>query len=228
MVADQRIVGAIAEIASAHGVDRDLSALGAMDGLFGGDGAGIVIAIANHNENARYRLGFRAAGEFFGRKRNGVPKCGATGGCELANGVGNQRLIAGEILDEKHGVGETDDEGEIVGAGDDGLHEMGGGLLFEFETGSDGVAGIDDEAEAEGEFGFVAKTCDGSGMFAVVEDSDILEGKVGDRFAVIRGSEKDGDFVGRGAEGIAVIFRGGVIWRKVGRRANRRWNCGIR
>ena len=58
-------------------------------------------------------------------------------------------VVGGEILNEKNGVGETNDEGEVFGTGYDLLHEVGSCALLELEALGDGITGIDDEAEPQ-------------------------------------------------------------------------------
>ena len=71
-----------------------------VDRLFKRSAAGVVLAIADDHQNSGYGLGFRPAGEFVGSEGNGVPKGGAAGGHELADGMGDEFLVSGGILDK--------------------------------------------------------------------------------------------------------------------------------
>ncbi len=96
------VVEFVEEFARADGVDGDLSALGAADGLLERVAAGVVLAIADDDEHSGYGLGFGAGGEFIGGEGDSIPKGGAAGGHELADGMGDEFLVAGEILHEKN------------------------------------------------------------------------------------------------------------------------------
>ena len=62
-------------------------------------------------------------------------------------------------------------------------------VLFELETGGNGLACIDDEAEPKRQLGLVAEPGYGSRKFAIVANSDVLEREVGHRLPVIGDDE---------------------------------------
>ena len=113
---------------------------------------------ADNDQDSGDGLGFRGAtGELIGGEGNSVPESGSAGGDELADAMGNEFLVAGEILDEQDRIGETDHESKIIRPSDDLLHEIGGGFLLELEASLNGCAGVDDEAEAQRQLGLVAE-----------------------------------------------------------------------
>ena len=85
---DRIVVRTVDGFSCADSVDGDFSVLRAADRLFEGDAAGVVLAVADDHKNSGHGLGFRAAGELIGGEGDGIPKSGASGRHELADGMG--------------------------------------------------------------------------------------------------------------------------------------------
>ena len=64
----QRVCDRIDIIARIHGVDDYFSALGSIDCLLRRSATGVILSIADDDENSGHRLSFGASGQFVGRK----------------------------------------------------------------------------------------------------------------------------------------------------------------
>src|SRR5258708_3446892 len=104
----------VSDISSADCVDNDFASLGAIDRLFCGCAAGIVIAIANDDQDSGDWLRFLAAGKLVGGKGNSIPECSTAGWGKFADRACNEILVPCEILNQENGIGKTDYEGEVI------------------------------------------------------------------------------------------------------------------
>ena len=117
--------------------------------MFKGYTAGVILAVTDDHENSSDGFRFRKASEFVSSEGNGIPKGCAAGGHQFADGVGEELLVGGEILNKQNRVGNSDDESEITLADYDLLQKVAGRVLLEFEAVSDGGTGVDDDAKAQ-------------------------------------------------------------------------------
>lgn len=188
--AHQRTYDRVGHFTSTDGVDSNFAALGAIDCLFGGNAAGVVLSVADDDENSGDGLGFGAADQFVGGEGNGIPKGRASGGYELTDGVRNEFLVTRKILDKKNRVGEANHESEIIATGHDLVKKVGGGILFELEAAGNGIACVDDEPQPQRQLGLVAESGYGGGRSGIVTDSDVFTSQGGDGLSVIRGRKR--------------------------------------
>src|SRR5258708_17954485 len=98
----------VSDISSADCVDNDFASLGAIDRLFCGCAAGIVIAIANDDQDSGDWLRFLAAGKLVGGKGNGIPGGSTAGWGQLAHRACNETLVPGGILNQENRSGKPD------------------------------------------------------------------------------------------------------------------------
>src|SRR5277367_1301408 len=108
VIAEQRAGFFLLQFPGTYGVDGNLSVLGALDRIFEGDAAGVVLAIADDDQNLRDGLHLRATRQFVGCEGNRIPKRSTARRYELIDCVGNHLLVAGEILNDEYGVGDSD------------------------------------------------------------------------------------------------------------------------
>src|ERR1700692_550852 len=151
----------IGSITSADSVSRNFSMLCVVDRLFCRGAAGVIVSVADDDENSGDGLGFRAGREFVGGKGDSIPQGSASRRHELADSMRDQPLVVTEILDQKHGIGKSDHKGQIIWSSYHFLQKSRSTLLFKLEARGNGIAGIDDETEPKGQFGLVAEPRNG-------------------------------------------------------------------
>src|SRR5580692_9500658 len=174
MVADQAAsVIQYAIIAGADGVDCDFALLGPCNGLLQGGAARVVLAVADDDQNSSNGLGFGTSGQLVCGEGDRIPQSSSTARCELVQGVRAEGLVGSEILNQKHGIADADDEVEIILLHNHILQKLCRRRLLKRETAIDGVAGIDDETETQGKLGFIAKSEDRAGRLTIVANFDV-------------------------------------------------------
>ena len=85
---------------------------------------------------------------------------------------------------------EAHHHGLVVAVVDDALDERDRGLLLELEAFADAVAGIDQDAEAQGQVGFGGELRDGLGLL-VFEHLEVVLRQVGDEAALLVGDREE-------------------------------------
>ena len=100
----------------------------------------------------------------------------------------------GEVLEEFDFVIEVDEEGFVFIFAEDVVEEGAAGGAFLIEDAALAEAGVDEEAEGEGEIGFFGEIGDGLGL-GVLFEGEVVFGKIADEVAALvadSGEEIDG------------------------------------
>jgi hypothetical protein len=125
----------------------------------------------------------------------GVDHSGVDGVLDLAGAVG----VVGEEIDVNV---EGDEEGFVFG-GEDVFEELGSGLLLEGKDVLLAAAGVEEDADGEGEIFFLGEVLDGLGC-PVFEDVAVVLVKVGDVAVFVADGEVNVDEVDVDFEGLDV------------------------
>ena len=125
----------------------------------------------------------------------GVDLRGVDGAFDFAGAVG----VVGEEVDVNV---EGDEEGFVFG-GEDVFEELGSGLLLEGEDVDLAAAGVEEDADGEGEIFFLGKVL-GLLEDLVLEDAAVVFVEVGDEAALVADGEVDVDEVDVDFEGLGV------------------------
>src|ERR1017187_8214256 len=216
-------VGLDAGHVGGDGEDHNVGFERHFEGLIAGVLAAIIFAVGDyHNHPAEVIAGlfppqFVVAGDI-----NGVVERGAAAGVEPADG-GIQLIGVGSQLGNHFRVAVEAEHHGLVEVGAHGVFEkLAGGVLLKTKAFADAVAGIDEDAEAEGQVGFGSELLDDLRML-VLKNLEIVLGEIGDEAALfVDDGEEHGD--ARDLDGNArgfVHLLGGVRFR-------RRWRSLLR
>ena len=158
-----------------------------LERLIAGVAALVIVAIADDYDGAAElvpRLVLRelvAAGEV-----DGVIKRGSTAGTQVANGGSQLVGVADEVGYQLGRSVEAHHHGLVEVGAHHAVDELAGGLLLELEAFPDAVAGVDQNAQAEGQVGLRREVGDGLPPLAF-DDFKIVLDEVGDEAALLVG-----------------------------------------
>jgi len=106
---------------------------------------------------------------------------------------------------------EADNEGVVVSWSHRLIEKFNGGFLLELKAVANRVAGINEQADLQGQISFGVEAADFLGRFTVIDYAKIILLQVGDVAAVFVGDGKDHvDFVGPGFEDCEIRVLGGL------------------
>src|ERR1035437_5962182 len=217
----QHVLGLVgeAERHGADGIDRDKIALGELQNLFQVVGAGVVVAVAHHDDDAPRFVGlaFDQLAPRAGQVNGVIQRCAAAG-LHLADLVGEFLGVPGGFDHDIGGIAVGNQvTGEAFVAGQQVPHQFQNGILVSLPVDARIVAQVDQEAGHDGLFLFMAEKLDVLRL-ALVEHAEILLHEVGNEAAFVVGhGDRDDDFGGGSPElygGLAGLLRGG--WRRSG------------
>ena len=179
------------------------------------DAAVVVVAVGDEDEGAADGAGLLQGEHLVSAGLvEGVEEGGAAAGTQLADALVEEVDVVGEVLREIGLDVEAFDEGAVVEV-KDLEEELDGGVLLELEALADGAAGVEHDADAQGEIGLLGEAEDGEWRTAVVEEAEVLTLEAGDELALLVGDGEDEiDFVDLDADGL-----GGLVLIGRGRRA---------
>src|SRR5215469_11086075 len=157
----------------AYGVHGDLSPLSLGDRFLETQTAGIVLAIADYDQNAGDRTGFVAVRQLVGSKANRIPECSSATRSQLVYRSRGKGQVRREILYQQDRVVHSDHEGEIILAGHHLVQKLVGSALLEREAIRNRVAGIDDETQPQWQLRFVPKAQNGTRCLMIIANDDL-------------------------------------------------------
>ena len=187
----------------ADGIDDRVCALAHLDGVGLFDAAVVVVAVGDEDDSAAYGASL-LQGEHLvpAGPVERVEEGGASAGPQLADALVEEIDVVGEVLREIGLDVEAFDEGAVVEV-KYLEEELDCGVLLELEALADGAAGVEHDADAQGEIGLLGEAEDGEWRTAVVEEAEVLTLEAGDELALLVGDGEDEiDFVDLDADGL--------------------------
>ena len=129
--------------------------------------------------------------------------------------------VVGEVLGDGAVAGESHDERPVEVKAQSLLEKTCRGRLLKVETAVHRAAGINQQAQFEGQVGFAPEIDDGLRRLVVVQDGKVRLVQVADKLAVVVGRDKqDIDFIHPGFDGKDWIPGRVVIWIGRGERGH--------
>src|SRR5581483_2496707 len=162
-----------------------------------GDATLVVFAVTEQDDGSPHGPGMRSIPQFVATgKIQGIVHGRAPAGAQGVHSIGEQFGIVGKVLGNFWSRVETDHERFVVARPDDLVHELDGGFLFEPETVTNRVAGVDQEPNLQRQVCFSAEAANLAGRLVVVHYPEVVLLQVLDIAAVLVGNrEHDVDFV---------------------------------
>src|SRR5277367_6829475 len=206
----QDVVAAVAAGAGvrADGVDDGLGALALLDGVVEIGVALVIVAVGDQDHGlADGLLPARGIEQLVTACAvNSVEERGSTAGAQRVDAGGEQvKIVAPVLLIVGHNI-EAHDEA-FVGPGlDDLKKKLDSRLLLELEARPDGGAGVDHDADAQGQIRLPGKAVDAFRGLLVIEEREVALLEVRDEVPVAVGNRKDEiDFVDLPGDGVFLV-----------------------
>lgn len=178
---------------SADGVDGGLRSLALADGVAEVGVALVVVAVGDEDDGAADVKGSAGGIEelVLAGAVDGVVEGGSSAWGELLDGIVEFAEVVGPALHEVWSDVEAFDEGLVRRGAEDLQEEAVDGLLLELEALADGVAGVDEDAQAQRELGLLGEAVDLSGRAMIVEEGEVAFLEIFDELAAAVGDGED-------------------------------------